>query len=58
MPGMTIEDSQTRLGLDLGGGLSAPVSNQVDFLGEAWFGLVSDVNQFSLKVGAMYKFGQ
>jgi opacity protein-like surface antigen len=56
-PGMTVDDSEMRLGLDLGGGLSTPVGPRTDFLAEAWFGLVSDVNQFSLRAGMAWKLG-
>src|SRR6266850_5154934 len=45
-PAMNAEDSTTKLGLDLGGGLAMPVNDMVDFHGEVWYGIVSDVNQF------------
>lgn len=57
LPAMTLEDSSTKLGLDLGGGLSTPVGARTDFQAEAWYGLVSDVDQFSLKVGLLYRLG-
>ena len=56
-PAMTVSDSQTKLGVDLGGGLLTPVSPRVDFLGEVWYGIVSDVSQFSLRAGVAMKLG-
>jgi len=57
VPGMTVEDSMTKLGIDLGGGLTTPLSDRADFVGEFWYGIVSDLNQLSLKVGVLYRFG-
>ncbi len=57
VPGMTVEDSMTKLGLDLGGGLTTPLSGRADFVGELWYGIVSDLNQLSLKVGVLYRLG-
>jgi opacity protein-like surface antigen len=56
-PAMTAEDSQTKLGLDLGGGIVAPMGPRTDFLGELWYGVVSDVSQFSLRAGLSWKLG-
>src|SRR5262245_16845679 len=56
-PAITAEDSQTKLGLDLGGGIAMPINPQWDFLGELWYGIVSDVGQFSLRAGLSYKLG-
>ena len=50
-PAMTVSDSQTKLGLDLGGGVMMPLNPRVNVMGELWYGIVSDVNQFSLRVG-------
>lgn len=57
LPAMTVNDSETKLGLDLGGGLSTPITPRADLLSEVWYGFVSDVNQFSLRVGVSYKLG-
>ncbi len=51
IPGYTVSDSETRLGLDLGGGFEMPVNPSSDFVAEAWYGIVSDVNQFAVKIG-------
>ena len=57
-PAMSAKDSQNKLGLDLGGGIATPINERTDFLGEAWFGIVSDVSQFSLRAGLSYKLGR
>jgi opacity protein-like surface antigen len=56
-PSMTVEDSQTKLGLDFGGGITTRLSPRADFLAEAWYSIVSDVNQFSLRVGVSQRLG-
>jgi opacity protein-like surface antigen len=56
-PEMTTEDSSTKLGLDLGGGLAIAINPRSDLLTELWYGIVSDVNQFSLRVGMSYRLG-
>lgn len=57
-PAMKASDSQTKLGLDLGGGFATAISPRADFLGEVWYGVVPDVSQFSLRAGLSYKLGQ
>ena len=50
--------SETRLGLDVGGGVTTAMNPSMNFHAEAWYGLVSDFNQFSLRVGLSRAFGQ
>jgi opacity protein-like surface antigen len=57
-PAMTNDESKTKPGIDLGGGFATSINPRTDFLGEAWYGLVSDVNQFSLRAGLTYKLLQ
>ena len=58
VPGFgSADDSEVKLGLDIGGGLHFPVNPQWDILTEVWYGIVSDINQGSLMVGARYNFG-
>jgi hypothetical protein len=57
-PGESFSDTETKLGLDLGGGLRIDRGNQFAFVGESWFTIVSDVSQFSLMIGAVYMFGR
>jgi opacity protein-like surface antigen len=54
-PEMSAEDSSTKLGLDLGGGMATTIGPKTDLLAEIWYGIVSDVGQFSLRVGMSYK---
>lgn len=56
-PTMTADDSSTKLGLDLGGGVETSLSPRADLNGELWYGIVSDVSQLSLRVGLSYKLG-
>lgn len=56
-PPMSVSDSETKLGLDLGGGIVAPMGPRTDFLGELWYGIVTDVSQFSLRAGLSWKMG-
>ncbi len=55
IPAFTLEDSSTKVGLDIGGGVSAAINDKTDFIGELWYGLVTDVNQLTLNVGFLYK---
>jgi opacity protein-like surface antigen len=57
-PSLSVSDSQTKLGFDLGGGISTPMNPRTDFLAEAWYGVVSDFSQFSLRAGLSYKLGK
>ena len=57
-PAETVESDENRLGLDLGGGISAPMNDRIDFHAEAWYGIVTDVNQFSLRLGLSEKIGR
>lgn len=57
-PGSSASDTELRLGLDFGGGLKIDRGSQFAFIGEGWFSIVSDANQFSLMVGAVYMFGR
>ena len=54
VPGSTVSDSSTKLGLDLGGGMYVPMSPKMNFVTELWAGIVNDVNQLALKVGVLY----
>jgi len=58
IPGYKVEDSSTKLGLELGGGVEMPVNPSTHFIAEAWYGIVSDFNQFSARVGMAWSLGQ
>jgi hypothetical protein len=53
---MTVEDSATKVGLDLGGGIVTPLNTRTNFHAEAWYGIVSDFSQFSLRLGLARAF--
>lgn len=53
----SVDAGETKLGLDLGGGFHMPVSPRADFVAESWYGIVSDVSQFSLRAGMQWKLG-
>ena len=57
-PTMTADGDDTKLGLDIGGGISTALNAKNDFRAEAWYGIVSDVSQFALRVGISHKLGQ
>lgn len=56
IPGTTIDATDTKLGLDIGGGLRAGVADRVDIVGEAWYTFVSDFNQLNATGGLVLKF--
>lgn len=56
-PPLTFSGTDTKIGVDLGGGFATALSPRHDLLGEVWYGIVSDVSQLSLRVGLSYKLG-
>jgi hypothetical protein len=56
VPGMSFGSTETKVGLDLGGGLRAGVADRIDIIGEAWYNIVSDMNQLGITGGLLYKF--
>jgi opacity protein-like surface antigen len=57
-PEMRTEDSSTKLGLDLGGGITTPLGARTDLNAELWYGIIPDVSQFSMRVGLAYRLNQ
>ncbi len=58
VPGLpTLEDSSTKLGVDLGGGFAVPMSPRADFRTELWYGIVDSYSQLSIKAGLGFKIG-
>jgi len=55
-PSLNADDSSTKFGLDLGGGMATHLTEQIDFRTEAWY-VVSDMNQFALSMGLAMKLG-
>lgn len=58
IPGYTLEDSATELGLDLGGGIATSVSPSADLLGEVWYTAVSNASNFAIRAGVEFKLGR
>lgn len=56
IPEQDFSNTDTKLGLDMGGGLITAINESTDFIGELWYGIVDDVNQISFKVGVIVKF--
>ena len=57
IPGYTVEDSSTELGIDFGGGFSTPISPSADLSGELWYSIVDQFDQVALKLGVAFKLG-
>lgn len=57
VPGFSVSESSTELGLDLGGGLSTPVGATTSLFGEFWYTL-SDIDQISMKAGVSFQIGR
>lgn len=51
------EASDTKFGLDLGGGMETAIGPKNDLRFEAWYGVVSDMSQFALRIGVSHKLG-
>jgi opacity protein-like surface antigen len=52
---MSVSQSDTKLGIDMGGGIATGLSPKVDLHAELWYGIVSDINQLSLRMGISHK---
>ena len=55
-PFPAVSDSDWKIGIDLIGGVRFATSEKLDIVGEAMFRIVSDVSQFVLSGGVIYKF--
>jgi hypothetical protein len=59
IPGVSSLDASatdTKLGVDVGGGLRVNAADRIDIIGEAWYGFVSDINQLGVTGGVLFKF--
>jgi opacity protein-like surface antigen len=52
--GSSFDDDEFKVGLDVGGGLTVDINDDLAFLGDSWLSFVSDVSQFSLRLGLLY----
>ena len=57
IPAMEASDSQTKIGLDLGGGFTTPLSQKNDLYVDFWYTAVSDVGHLSMKAGISFDLG-
>ena len=57
IPAMSASDSVTKLGLDLGGGASTPISQKTNLYGEFWY-TAADIDQISMKVGVSFQLSK
>ena len=57
IPAMSASDNTTKLGLDLGGGFTTPLSEKTDFCLDLWYTAMSDVGHLSLKAGVSFDLG-
>lgn len=58
VPGFgSAEDSSTKLGLDLGGGLSTPLSPKTNLFGELWY-TAADLDQVAMKAGVSFQLSR
>lgn len=57
LPGFTVEDSATKLGLDLGGGVSTPLNPATSIFADLWY-TVADIDQLSMKAGVSWRLNR
>jgi opacity protein-like surface antigen len=57
LPGYTISDTATKLGVDLGGGLHTPVSATTNFFTDVWY-TMSDVDELALYAGFTFQLAK
>ena len=57
IPAMIVEERDTKIGLDLGGGLAYALSGRASLMSELWYTFVSDVNQLNLRFGVLWRLG-
>jgi opacity protein-like surface antigen len=56
IPAFNVDASDTKFGMDVGGGLRAGVADRIDIIGEAWYTFVTDFNQLTATGGLVFKF--
>lgn len=54
-PEETVSDTQTELGIDLGGGFRTPIGASTELAGDLWYSIVDDFSQLSMKVGVAFR---
>ncbi|NIM65341.1 MAG: outer membrane beta-barrel protein [Candidatus Latescibacteria bacterium] len=56
-PAVSEDDTEIKVGLDMGGGIAFDINPGMAMLTEAWYTVVSDISQLSVKVGMMFRLG-
>ena len=56
-PTISADASETKLGIEFGGGMETALSPEVDLHATLWYGIVSSASTFSLKLGLSHRFG-
>lgn len=57
VPGYSEDDTEIKLGLDLGGGMLFDINPGMSIVTDAWYSIVSDFSQLSLRAGLMFNLG-
>jgi len=57
VPGYSEDDTEMKLGLDLGGGMLFDINPSMSIVTDVWYSIVADFSQLSLRAGLMYKLG-
>jgi opacity protein-like surface antigen len=55
IPATTVDETELKLGLDIGAGALFDVSPKVGIVTDVWYTMVSDVSQLSLRGGLMFR---
>ncbi len=53
---MVVKDSDTKIGLDFGGGLLYNLNGRASLSSEVWYSMVNQINQLSLEIGFVWHF--
>lgn len=55
IPATTVDETELKLGLDIGAGALFDISPKMGIITDVWYTMVSDVSQLSLRGGLMFK---
>ena len=53
-PAISEDDTEIKVGLDMGTGISLDINQKWAIQGEAWYSIVSDISQLAIQVGILY----
>ncbi|UCF04132.1 MAG: outer membrane beta-barrel protein [bacterium] len=57
IPAVSEDDTEIKIGLDIGGGILVDLNQSWAIQGETWYSIVSDISQIAIQVGLLYKLG-